>query len=53
VGHRHPERAQIQSLRGAAQGDEIREVGKRHGAGTFASSSSTQVCAVMPRACAV
>ncbi len=45
-------RPQLQLARRAAQGQQPGEVRLDHGAGTRRSSSATQACAVMPRACA-
>ena len=46
-------RVQAEAVRRTAQCRQIREIGQHHGAGTNRNSSSTQLCAVTPRACAV
>ena len=46
-------RAQVETLGGAAQGNQLGQIRQDHGAGTWLSSSSTQAWAVTPRACAV
>jgi hypothetical protein len=45
-------RVQRQSVCRASQVEQLLQVEPLHGAGTFRSSSSTQACAVSPRACA-
>jgi hypothetical protein len=49
---RSPAAVQRQSLRRAAQRQQLVEIRNDHGAGTRLNSSSMQACAVTPRACA-